>query len=351
MTNLPPESEKGEIKYKAIVFKLPFDLQERILSFPLIHAFHDRYPDSEFHFITPKKNIEVLNLLPFHAFYHEFDEDEIQTVFDVHRYAVTSKIYEVDLYISLTNSFADAALGVALKAKERLGFSDGWKTLLFNQKVKRPVGHHICEDFFELYRTHINSNVEMKLKVMSRDLTPKYSDWQDHYIAINLSPLRGALIEDEWYELVSKFENQRFIFFASDDQVKFHTIIDQFMNKLPKGNRYEVMLVDSWIDLAKMLAFARGVITYDGPMASFSAYLGAKTIALYEMEDPQRYGPFYFMADVITLNGNDPTVTLAQAPVPVGAMKGRIRFSMTEVARRAFDFFRLDTNLPGKPKD
>ncbi len=53
---------------RIIAVKLPFDLQERVHTFPFLHALRDFYPDAEFHFITPKKNIEVLNLLPFTAF-------------------------------------------------------------------------------------------------------------------------------------------------------------------------------------------------------------------------------------------------------------------------------------------
>ncbi len=62
VTQLP---SKGEVE--TIAIKLPFDLQERILSFPLLHKIREKYPIADIHFITPKKEIEVLNLLPFKA--------------------------------------------------------------------------------------------------------------------------------------------------------------------------------------------------------------------------------------------------------------------------------------------
>lgn len=335
------ETEENSVveEIKVIAIKLPFDLQERLLTFPFLHAIKDKYPDAEIHFITPKKDIEVLNLLPFTAFYHEVDENEIRTIFDVHRYCVHAKIFNVDLFISLTNSFTDASIGLSLRAKKRLGFSDNWKTLFLNQKVKRPVGHHICEDFFELYKAHVNTSVDLKLKVISRDLSPVIQDWDSlPYVAINLTPLRNAVIDEEWAKLVHEFENQRIVFFSSEDRERVAPLIESFMAKLPKKNTYTFFFQKDWIDLAKMLAYAKGVITYEGPLASVAAYVGAKVLILYDRHDPQKEGPFYFLSDIALLTSKDSSVTLAQAP---SAVKGRTIFDMHAIQAKASQFFRL----------
>jgi ADP-heptose:LPS heptosyltransferase len=333
------EENSGVEQIKVIAIKLPFDLQERILTFPFLHAIHDKYPDAEFHFITPEKDIEVLNLLPFKAYYHEVDEDEIRTVFDVHRYCVHAKIYNVDLFISLTNSFADASIGLSLRAKKRLGFSDNWKTLVLNQKVKRPVGHHLCEDFFELYKTHLNANVDVKMKVMSRELPAVIPEWDSQpYIAINLTPLRDAVIDEEWAKLIHDFEGQRIIFFSSEDRERVAPLIDGFIARLPKTNTYSFYFQKDWIELAKMLAYARGVITYEGPLASIAAYVGAKTLIIYDRRDPQKEGPFYFLSDIALLTSKDSTVTLIQAP---SVIKGRTIFDMHAIQAKASEFFKL----------
>ncbi len=326
---------------KVIAIKLPFDLQERILAFPFLHALHDRYPDAEIHFITPKKEIEVLNLLPFKAYYHEFDEDEILTVFDVHRYCAYAKIFNVDLFVSLTNSFADACLGLGLRAKKRLGFSDNWKTLVLTQKINRPIGHHITEDFFALYKEHIGGEVDTKLKVMSRELSPIVPEWDSiPYIAINLAPLRNGLVETEWIELFSHFENQRIVLFASDEQIKFLSQADVFLAKLNKKNVYVVFKYPTWIELARMLAFARGVISFSGPVTSYSCYTGTKTLILYDREDPQRFGPFYFLADMMILSVTDSGSNSAQTTSGT-VIQPKISFDMSQVYEKAVDFFRL----------
>ncbi len=338
--DLPAVTEEAPPEYKVIAVKLPFDLQERLLSFPFLHALREKYPTADLHFITPKKYIEVLNLLPFKAYYHEYDDNEISSIFDVHRFTANAKIYNVDLFISLTNSFVDACLGWGLRAKKRLGFSDGWKTLLFNIKTQRPVAHHVCEDFFALYRELTGVTLETNFKVISRDLTPIIADWDSlPYIAINLSPLRNASIEDEFLELISLFENQKIVLFASDDQERVQLLIQPFLAKLSKKNIYVNFVYKSWIDLARMLAFSRGAITFNGPTASLCAYTGSKTLVLYDSEDPQRFGPLYFLADVLVMASHDPSYSNVASTQ--GVIKDRKTFQMSEVFWKAFEFFKI----------
>jgi ADP-heptose:LPS heptosyltransferase len=320
-----------------IVIKLPEGLQERLLCLPFLHALRDKYPESEFHLICPKNQIEVLNLLPFRAYYHEYSEEEIKTPFDAHRFAVQAKIHQVDLFVNLTNSFADACLGISLRAKLRLGFSDGWKSLLLNRKLKRPTNHHLCEDFLALYQELTGAPADLKLKVLSRELMPVLKDWDNpHYIAINLSPLRQAAIEEEWLRLISNFRNQRIVFFSSEDQDEVQFLIKPFLARLPAQNEYINYVYSSWIELAKLLAYARGTITYEGAAAGLSAYVGTKTLILYDREDPRRTGPFYFMTDVKILQASQK---------PQDILTPRSQFDMQEVASMAFDFFRLSTGV------
>ncbi len=324
---------------KVIAVRLPFDLQERLLAFPFMHAIKEKYKDAEIHFISPKKNIEILNLLPFSAYYHEIENNEISTIFDVHRFCANAKIFNVDLFISLTNSFVDASFGLFLRAKQRLGFADNWKSLLLNQNVKRPIGHHICEEFFELYRTHVKADVDLKLKVMSRTLSPVVPDWDSHpYIAINLSHLDQGIIDEEWVKLVQEFENQRIIFFCSEDPERIALLIQSFIAKLPKTNAYSFFMKKDWIELAKMLAYAKGVITYEGALASVAAYVGAKVIILYDRRDPQKEGPLYFLSDIVILSATDPTIGIR---TPEALMKSKSLFNMQVVHEKAVQFFRL----------
>lgn len=323
---------------KCIAIKLPFDLQDRILTFPFLHAISEYYPKAELHFITPKKEIEVLNLLPFKAYYHEFDEDEITNILEAHRYAANAKIYNVDLFVSLTNSFADAFLGIGLRAKKRVGFADNWKTLLFTHKIMRPVGHHVVEDYLALFEQVVGHAVSKRLKVISRDLTRMW-DEETPYIAINIAPLRDATIEQEWIDLISLFEHQKIVLFSSEDQIKIQMVMEPFLELLPKNNTIINFTYHDYIELGRMLAFAKGTITYAGPAGALSAYVGTRTLALYENEDPQKTGPFYFLSDVAVMGVNNPT--LVNSTTDTKLLKDRKTFNMVEVFTKASEFFNL----------
>ncbi len=324
---------------KVILLKLPFDLEERILTFPFLHALSDAYPKAEIHFITPKKDVEVLNLLPFKAYYHLFDEDEIRSIFDVHPYTANLPVYNVDLFVSLTNSFPDACLGLGLRAKKRVGFSDQWKTLVLTHKTTRPVGHHIAEDFLSLFQLTTGATADSRLRVTSRSLTRMPSLPPTPYYAVNLSPLRGTMIESEWVELLSQFEGQRIVLFASEDQVQMKLLIDSFLPLLPKVNTYDFFVYKDWIELGRMLAFSSGLITYQGACGALGAYVGTRTLILYDRGDPQRTGPFYFLADVaVTASSNSTVVN----PVPTkSVLRDRLTFNMNAVFDQAAKLFNL----------
>ena len=328
-----------ENEVKVIAIKLPFDLQERILTFPFLHAISEYYPKADLHFITPKKDVEVLNLLPFKAYYHLFNEDDIKTVLDVHPYTANINVYNVDLFISLTNSFPDAALGIGLRAKKRVGFSDNWKTLVLTDKIPRPAGHHVVEDFMNLFQTAVGGQVDKRMRVTSRSLS-KIVDTSEPFIAINLSPIREAVIEQEWFDLISMFENQRIVLFFADEQVKGQQLIQTFIDRLPKTNTYINFVWHDMIELGRMLAQARGVLTYNGACGALSAYVGSRTLILYDIEDPQKTGPFYFLSDVAVMGVNNPTLVNSNSGQK-GSMKARTTFNMTEVAKKAFEFVSL----------
>lgn len=329
-----PEEKEESL---SIAVKLPLSLQERILSFPFLHALKAKYPHADLHLITPQENIEVLNLLPFKAYYHEVGDDDLKTVLDVHRYCANSNIFNLDIFISLTNSFTDACLGLGLRAKTRVGFSDQWKTLVFNKKTSRPQGHHLVEDFFALYR-EFTEDIVPEQKIVSRHLNPIIQA-EESYFAINLSPLREAAIEEEFIELISKFQDQTIVLFASEEQVRTKMLMENFIQRLPKNNKYINFSYRDWIELGRMFAYAKGLITYSGAAGALSSYVGTPTVILYESENPQKTGPFYFLGEVAIMGVNNPTLVHSVKSEKV--LKDRVAFRMDEVASKAFEFFRL----------
>ncbi len=329
--------KKPETNIKVIAIKLPYDLQDRILTFPFLHSISEYYPKADIHLITSRKEVEVLNLLPFKAYYHLFNEEEIKTIFDIHPFTANAAIYNVDLFISLTNSFSDASLGLGLRAKMRVGFSDDWKTLLLTHKVKRPIGHHLVEDYMVLYELITGESFNRRLRVNARPVSKIFED-DTPYIAINLHPLKEASINDDWLDLISKFEGKKIVFFASEDQVKTQLLIENFINLLPSTNTYVFFYHENWIELARMLSYSIGVITFSGAGAALAAYVGSRSIILYENDDPDRTAPFYFLSDVEIMGASN---KLFNEVIETRTENFRVSFDMSQVYKKALDFFRI----------
>jgi ADP-heptose:LPS heptosyltransferase len=282
----------------SIVIKLPNDSLERILCFPFLHKIKEIYPKAEIHLISESTDLDILNLLPFRAYYHEFSQNDYKSILDAHRLAVMSKIFKTDLFISLTDSLPDATLGLWFRAKKRLGFSGKWKSLFFNQRTLRPLGLHKSEEPFELLKVHLNKSIDSNNKIISREFPSIIDNWEaDPYIAIHLNNLSEDFITEKWVELISYFEDQKFIFYSHSDQDKIQLLVTSFLSRLSKKNRYENFLFKSNVEIAKMISFAQGVITFEGFGANFSAYCGTRTLVLHRKTDPKLFGPLYYLAD------------------------------------------------------
>jgi ADP-heptose:LPS heptosyltransferase len=146
------------------------------------------------------------------------------------------------------------------------------------------------------------------------------------------------MIEEEWRELCDQFIGERIVFFASSDTEKIFLQVQEFMDNLQGSNSYEFFKHKSWIDLGKMLAHSKGVITYNGPAASLSSYVGAKTLILFDQENPKRTAPFLFEGEINILQNTDPSVN--STPDPKGeSIKPRVKFSVDQIFQRIGSFF------------
>lgn len=307
-----------------IAIKLPSLLQERLAAFPVIHLLRDAFPNADLHFISPDHRIEILYSLPFEGFWHSWNDEEIKTPLDTHRLATTLRIPPIDLYISLGTSLRELTLGTFLGAKRRVGFAEGWRTIFTTLPVKRPVGHHITEEYFALYQALTNNRVPPKLKVMGREMLPFFKGGEEEkpYLAVDLYPFAPGKLDDFWVDYFSMFEDKRFVLFFSDEEAKGGLLAEGLINRLPKQNKYDLFLNSNWLELGKMLAHARGLVARSGASVSYATYLGTQTLAIYETGDPRKDAPFYNFADWRLMDLRDPTLSAATTPT-ISALKAK----------------------------
>ncbi len=297
-----------------IAIKLPNSLKERTLAFPLLHTLVEKLKEKlaedeilKVHLLSLGEGIDVLNLLPFDAFYHELEEDDVKSVFSIHRACANLKIDQnIDFFISTTESFVDVSIGKNIGAKESIGFAVGKNGWLLNKKVTIMANDHKSNQMYRLIKGVINEIPPMET-VQCRELAPTYSDWKENpYVVINLDLLDGE-VNPEWKEFVDLFVGKRFIFMCSeipeDQQQEF---LEEYIATLPRKNTYKLFVYESNIDFGKLISYALTFITHDSPLVNIASYCKCHVFLLNIKENLNITGPKYFPGEVWSFNLSDP---------------------------------------------
>lgn len=308
-----------------LAVKLPEELAERVSCFPFLQALvkslkarmekeNEGKPEEEadrleVHLISEKSGIEVLYLLPFQAYYHEMEREDLKNVFTAHRAVKNWKLEEADVFVSLTESFVDASIGKSLKAKTRAGFALGKNAFFLNRKASLLKGRHFVEQRHEILKLLVDDAPEAPAKGFSRELTPFFKDWSENpYYLVNLSASQNTKeIEDYWEELFSLVQDERFVLMCDSLPLELQKAsLQEFIKNTGGANRYEVFESSNLIDFSKLAAFAQTFITVDSPLLQLAAYAGAHIHYLGKKGDYQRRAPVYFLGEVRYFNLNEP---------------------------------------------
>jgi ADP-heptose:LPS heptosyltransferase len=303
-----------------IAIKLPDSLKDKVQTYPALHALIKHYKKMiedknaeikdevehetlNIHLLSTKESIEVLNLLPFMAYYHELEDEDVKTVFSIHRGIVNSKLESADIFISMTESFVDASIGKNLKASQRVGFALGKNKFFFTDKVSLLKGRKKSEQYFELLRPLIEKFPEKISNVCSKEMQPYYEDWSENpYVIVSL-PVAGNEIQPLFTELFDLCEGVNFVLMAHDleDDI-YKESMEKYIKTLNFKNTYKIFDSKSIIDFAKAIYNCWTYITMDSDLFQVAAYCGANIHHLYSDNHYQNYGSDYFYAETRQFN-------------------------------------------------
>jgi hypothetical protein len=304
-----------------IAIKLPDSLKDKVQCYPALHSLMKYYKkliedknaqledETEhevlnFHLFSTKESIEVLNLLPFNAYYHELEDEDVKTVFSIHRAIVNSKLEHADIFISFTESFVDASMGKNLKAYTRVGFAIGKNKFFFNEKVSLLAGRKKSEQYFELLRPLMNEDFPEKIpNVCSKEMKAYYLDWTEApYVMVSL-PAENNEILSTYSELFDLCEGVHFVLMCKDieDEI-YKESMEKYIKQLNIKNTYKIFDSRSIIDFAKAVYYCWTFITEDSDLYQVAAYCGVNIHHLYQDNHYLKYGDDYFYATTRQFN-------------------------------------------------
>ncbi len=297
-----------------IVVKLPDNIGERILCFPFLHTLNEymqeRLQKSEkdaecfqLHLISLSKGLEVLNLLPFHAYYHEVSEEDLKSIFSAHRGCSSFKLTnQIDIFISTTESFVDASIGRNFSAKERIGFEKSFNSWFLTKKKNKPLDKHFSEQICELVKPLVGYLSKVPI-CSSRELEPLDSrkDEEKPYFVLDLDFIDDS-INPLWLELFQLAEGASFILTSSRNSSFDQALrISTFMKSCPEKNSYELFKFSSFIDFAKLLARAKMFVSLNSEAVLLSSYCNCETIFLNENYNFKKKGSQFLRGEVIDI--------------------------------------------------
>ncbi|MBT4792914.1 MAG: hypothetical protein HON90_15165 [Halobacteriovoraceae bacterium] len=297
-----------------IAIKLPNDVRERVLTFPFLHVLVKKIKEKmdedqilNLHLISLKDGIDVLNLLPFHAYYHELEAEDLKTIFTMHRACANFKIYHLDYFISTTDSFVDASIGKNLGAEKKIGYALGKNGWFLNTKIPKLNGRHISEQVFELLKG-VFEEIPNLSSVYSRNMPAVYADWNENpYMLINLDLTKDGEVNPEWKDFVDLFTNKSFVFMCeSIPEFEQEEILNGFIKSLPAKNNYKIFVYKSNIEFGKLISYAMGFVTNDSPLLNIASYCGSQVFLLNKNENLQVCGPAYSLGEVRNFSVKDP---------------------------------------------
>jgi len=298
-----------------LAIKVPNNLNEKVLTFPFLHKlvkelqkkFDEELEDEvlNLHLISTKNNIDVLNLLPFNAYYHELEEEDLKTVFTVHRACTQLKIENIDLYLSLTESFVDASIGKNLKAKKSIGFNISKNNLFLNIKNEFLSDEHFAKRLFEHWPSFFNKKMNEVPNVCSRDLTPFLSNWNEEpYFIIDLN-VKDKFINEEWKELIDLFEHKKIILMCSEIELDLQrSFVTDFQKTLSKSNQYEFFEYKSNIEFAKLSSYSKAFVSENSGLIKLASYSGTYSFFLNKQNESKLMDGRYFYGEIESFSKN-----------------------------------------------
>lgn len=298
-----------------IAIKLPDDLKEKLLYFPFLQAWVKHYLALEkeenlvVHFISSKESLDVLNLLPFNAYFHQIGKDDRHNVFTIHRYAKNLRLRDVDVYISLTQSFLDAVLGASIGAKKRIGFADSSGNIFFNQKIPALVGRHPSEKLVVLFKLFDSELSTSNLRaVTSRRLEWQHDGLENRkYWVLNLGLDLSGEIDTIWADFLDLFDNEIFVLLCEDLELSCQgEKLKEFIKKLNTNNEYIIFEKQGHIDFAKLVSSCNAFLGYDTDLVYLAAYCAPKVFYIREKAQFDQSDFSYFLSDIKVFNLSEP---------------------------------------------
>ena len=229
---------------------------------PLVRTLLAASEDNRVNIITDESFFVPSEWMPQRCYVFNIPDDKKGTVFGVHHFAANlHDVFNVDYFIDFVNDFHSAFLGLAFKAKKKIGLQGGPKTYLYN--VSMEAFHGMFADQKKLSVLEHIEEVD-KESVQFWDTTIK-KEYENAFV--DLSSINEEFYRERILKLIGAFEEIKLFGYVPLDmdetfnEPKVQDKIELFTQdrKLVLDNidRFQVVISDSL--LLCQLAMMKGL--------------------------------------------------------------------------------------------
>lgn len=270
-----------------VLIKFPREKNDLFQCLPFLVALSEALPKAEINIIVEEGHLPMFLFLPFkvRAFQRPKHKANLP---GTHQFCANlNDIFNIDVYFDLEGSFNSAFMGFNFRAKERVGYEEGWNKYLLNRTYPpmpaleyEARAIYLLEKFttqnfsdLKIYNRRDSSKPDEKLEALfSAPEAPKF-------ILVMLNDFHSIVKEIEiWKQFFNCFENQNFIIYSEQNQ---HAV-SEILHKMDSKNKMYMHYGEDHLILKYLLSKVCGVVTNNLWAEGMSVFHGVDTISILE---------------------------------------------------------------------
>lgn len=270
-----------------VLVKFPREKNELFQCFPFIIALSELLPKAEINIVVEEGHLPLFSFLPFKV--RAFQRSKYKTNLPgTHQFCANlNDIFNVDVFFDLEGSFNSAFMGFNFRARERVGYAEGWNKYLLNRTYTPMPALDVEARAIHLLEKFTNQNLN-DLRVFIRKDSSRPDEKLESlfsapeapkFLLVMLNDFHSVVKEIEiWKQFFNCFENQNFIIYADSNQ---HAI-SEILHKMDTKNKLYMHYGDDYLVLKYLLSKVSGVVTNNLWAEGLSLYYGVETISILE---------------------------------------------------------------------
>jgi ADP-heptose:LPS heptosyltransferase len=233
-------------------------------------------------------------------------------------------------------------MGLALGSRHRVGYRSDARSLLLTHALRAPLDVHRRQSYCQLLAVYSGkSDLEVADPPLPELPPLPAAGATGQYLVLNPNAQASSrrLPLAKWQELLQPLAGQRFVLIG--------TAADQERNArlrecLPPGSECRDLAGrTSIMELARLLAHSRGVISNDSGPAHLAAYVGARLVVFIGAADPVETEQVGRDHRVLVLTAGVDCAPCVKNECPLGTLACLNELELTRRATEILEFFEL----------